>query len=361
MATVILFSQFPLPYNHIGSWTTMYRNYLQSEHEIDVIICETPQQRFENVRYQIVANNPWLRFRKKISKNNHLAYIEAFDEILRDGEKYILQVVDNFGLAKALQNYIDQKGIRKDCYLQFFYHGFVPSESGYNNAFFEKTDEIVVLTHSAYHTFRDKFNVLPSRFSVLYNGIDTHKFCPVTSEVQSEFKRKNGFEGKKIFMWCAQDRPKKGLHLMLESWKILHIKHPEAVLLVIGCEPKEPQPGVFYGGRIANDLLPQYYQMADVYLFPTLCQEGFGMSLIEAMHCGCYCVASAMGGVPEVLQHGKLGRLIEKPHFTNEWIAAIEDYLCHPQSFDIPKDLYTTQQWIDGMNAIIQNAKRNFG
>ncbi|MFT3795424.1 glycosyltransferase family 4 protein [Flavobacterium sp.] len=360
MTKVVLLSQFPLPYAHIGSWTTMYRNYLQSSHEIDTIICESPVQRFENVRYQIVTQSPFLQWRKKISKNNHLGYIEAFAEIFRPDEHYILQVVDNFGLAKALQQYIEKKGIRKNCYLQFFYHGHVPSEPGYNNVFFEKTDEIVVLTHSAYEAFRNKFNVLPSRFSVLYNGIDTQKFHPITAEAKSELKKKHGFEGKKIFMWCSQDRPKKGLHLMLDSWKILHKMHPEAILLVIGCEPKEPQSGVFYGGRIANDLLPQYYQMSDAYLFPTLCQEGFGMSLIEALHCGCYCIASAMGGVPEVLQNGKLGQLIEKPHFVDEWIAAIENYLKHPQTFDISRDLYTAQQWNERMTALIQSAKRHF-
>lgn len=360
MAIVILFSQFPLPYHHIGSWTTMYRNYLQSENEIDVIVCPAPQQRFEKIRYQIVQDNPWMRLRKKISRNNHLAYIQAFEKVIRPDQKYVLQVVDNFGLAKALQHYIDQKGIRDNCHLQFFYHGFVPSEAGYNTAFFEKTDEIVVLTQDAYKAFRDKFNVLPSRFSVLHNGIDAQKFHPVTPEVKRELKKKHGFEGKKIFLWCAQDRPKKGLHLMLESWKILRGKHPEAMLLILGCEPRTPQANVFYGGRIANDLLPQYYQMSDVYLFPTLCQEGFGLSLIEALHCGCYCIASAMGGVPEVLQYGQLGQLIERPHFVQEWIDAIDGYLSgNAPSFAIPKELYTTQQWNEGMTALIQNAKRH--
>lgn len=361
MATVILLSQFPLPYSRIGSWTTMYHNYLQSENEIDLIICPEPETFFDSVSYQLAASNKWVDIRKKITRNNHIAFTDALDKVIRLNEQYILQVVDNFGLAKALHNYIARKGIRKQCYVQFFYHGHAPIGNGYTSKFYEKTDEIIVLTHSSYEAFRTHSNSMPSRFSVLHNGIDTQKFHRITAEEKSRLQQKHGFAGKKIFIWCSQDRPKKGLHLILDAWKTVHKNHADSQLLVIGGEPKEPQAGVFYVGRIANDLLPQYYQMSDAFLFSTLCQEGFGMSLIEALHCGCHCIASAMGGVPEVLQYGKLGKLITAPHFVQEWINAMTDYLeGNHQSYQIPKDLYTSQQWNDHMTAIIQQAKQHF-
>lgn len=361
MATVILLSQFPLPYSHIGSWTTMYRNYLQSSHAIDAIVCAQPKQYFDNVHYQVVADNFWIQLRKKVSKNNHLAYIDALGKLIKPDQKYILQVVDNFGLVKALHKYIERNNLKEHCYLQFFYHGHAPF-AGYTAKFYERTDEIIVLTNSAYEAFRSQTNILPSRFSVLYNGIDTQKFHAISTAEKENLKTKHGFSGKKLFMWCSQDRPKKGLHLILDAWKTIHKNHPDAALLVIGCEPKSPQPGVFYGGRIQNDLLPQYYQMSDVFLFSTLCQEGFGLSLIEAMHCGCYCIASAMGGVPEVMQNGALGKLIARPHFTDEWIEAVDEYLTGNATIPtIPKDLYTAQQWNDGMDAIIRRAKNNIG
>ena len=104
--------------------------------------------------------------------------------------------------------------------------------------------------------------------------------------------------------------------------------------------------------------MPQYYQISDCYLFPTLCHEGFGLSLIEALNCGCYCIASALGGVPEVLQYGKLGKLIENPNFVSEWVKAVDDYLNQidaPIVLDTP--VYTAQQWNARMNEIIQEAK----
>ncbi|MCY1382045.1 hypothetical protein D9M69_700260 [compost metagenome] len=84
------------------------------------------------------------------------------------------------------------------------------------------------------------------------------------------------------------------------------------------------------------------------------------MSLIEALHCGCYCIASALGGVPEVLQNGKLGRLIENPHFISEWKEAIEEFLSKSSSYpSIPKELYSKETWSQGMEERIFDAKKS--
>lgn len=360
MAKIILMSQFPLPYAHIGSWTTLYRNYLTQQHLIDTIVCEKPHYFFENVQYEIVAHNFHTRLQCKISGNRYKHYINALSKLIDPNEKYIIQVVDNSGLAKAVQKYIDQKQLRKHCYLQYFFHGHSPVGSGFNVRFYERTDEMVVLTKSAYDTFKRESNILPPRFSVLHNGIDTGKFFPVSVAEKNKLKEQQGFAGKKIFLWCSQDRPKKGLHIVLDAWKKFFETQQNIALIVIGCEPKTPQAGVFYLGRIQNDVLPHYYQMSDAFLFSTLCQEGFGMSLIEAMHCGCYAIASAMGGVPEVLQFGKLGKLIENPHFVNEWITAMTEFMQgNGISYQLPADLYTASQWNLEMNRIIENAQKS--
>jgi len=362
MPKVILISQFPLPYSHIGSWTTMYRNYLESDHQIDVIICEKPAGQFPDVQYEIVKKDGFsTRLSQKLTRKKFRKYTEALDRLISPNEKYIIQVVDNFGLAKAVQKYLEEKNIRRQCYLQFFYHGFAHLSNGSQNLrFYEKTDEIILLTHSSYADFKTHSNILPSRFSILSNGVDNRRFFTLAAEEKAALKGKSEFKDKKIFIWCSQDRPKKGLHLILDAWKRIYKSHKDIALLVIGCDVKEPQEGVHYLGRIPNDDLPQYYQMADVYLFSTLCLEGFGMSLIEALHCGCYCIASALGGVPEVLQHGKLGKLIENPHFINDWVLAMEEFLSDSGAkYAILAGLYTSENWNRDMNTIINEAKLN--
>ncbi|MBV2196076.1 MAG: glycosyltransferase family 4 protein [Flavobacterium sp.] len=359
MTKVILISQVPLPYSKIGSWTTLYKNYLEQKHHIDYIICEKPDFLFDGVQYEFVKANMITKVKKRILKNPYVAYLEALKKILEGNEKCVIQIIDNFGIVKPLLAFLNKNNLRDNCYLQFFYHGFPPFyENFHGRWFFESIDEMVLLTHDSYKAHRDYYSILPTRFSVLHNGIDISKFYPLSSSDKLKKREEKGIQDKKIFVWCAQDRPKKGLHIILDAWKRFYKQFSNTELWVIGCEPKQPIKGVLYYGRIPNDELSHYFQISDCYLFPTLCHEGFGLSLIEALHCGLYCIASHEGGVPEVLQYGKYGKLIEEPHFVTEWENAMVEFMKHPKQFDsISNHLYTTDSWNKGMNNIIMNAK----
>lgn len=356
---VILLSQVPLPFSKIGSWTTLYKNYLEKNHEIDYIVCPKPETLFQNVKYSFVKSTFWNRIQNKIFKKRKAEYLQALDKIIVPNENYIIQIIDNYGMVKPLKDYLSLKGISKNCYIQFFYHGFLPyAQLNSGSNFYELINELVVLTHDSYKQYKKTINILPSHFSILYNGVDTNKFKRVSVLQKQELKQKFGFDNKKVFVWCSQDRPKKGLHIVLEAWKKIYKSEKNIILIVIGCEFREDIDGVKFLGKIPNNDLPEYYQASDCYLFPTLWQEGFGLSLIEALHCGNHCIASAMGGVPEVLQYGKLGRLIENPHFVSEWVDAINDFL--NEKFEIPEfssELYSSERWVNSMNELITNAK----
>lgn len=361
MTKVILFSQKPLPYHHIGSWTTMYKNYFETaEVLIDTIICETPQARFKNVEYSIVSNSLITKFKRKLTKNPYIIFIECLVKYLKPNENYIIQIVDNFGLAKALYKYlIKYPSLRKQLYIQFFYHGYPPFYGNFESRwFFEFIDEMVLLTHSAYIEHKNTYTILPCLFSVLHNGIDTSKFYKVSEQKKNELKQKHNVENKIVFLWCSQDRPKKGLDLILNVWKHLLQKHNNIELWVIGAKRDLTIEHVTFFGKLPNASLPEYYQTADSYLFPVLNHEGFGMSLIEALHCGAHCIASALGGVPEVLQEGEFGTLVLNPHFIIEWVNAIDTYLENKTANPTSNiNLYAKENWVDGMNKIINNAK----
>jgi glycosyltransferase involved in cell wall biosynthesis len=361
MPKVILFSQFPLPYHQVGSWSTLYKNYLTQEgHKIDHVICEKPQQPFEKVSYSFVQKS-WIdKLQQKRLKNPYIGYINALESTLKRGEKYVIQLVDNFGIVPHIQAFLTKNKLRQDCYLQFFYHGFAPFYGNFQSrTFYETIDEMVLLTNDSYKAHRDYYTVLPCRFSVMHNGIDTQKFFPLSQSEKAALKEQMGVTGKTVFVWCSQDRPKKGLDFILAVWKKIVEDRNDIELWVIGANREFLVPHVKFFGKIPNDELPAFYQASDCYLFPTLCHEGFGMSLIEAMHCGCYSIASALGGVPEVLAYGKYGKLIENPHFEEAWREAILHYLTqNPQTEGLPRSLYSRESWNNQIDFLIENAKK---
>lgn len=353
----ILISQFPLPYHKIGSWTTMYNYYLTKyQHSIDYIIGTKPKEKLNTVNYINIDLSFVEKVQKKVTKNKYAKLFKEIEKLVKNDTKYIIQLVDNNGLVLPLHNFLTEKKLRKNCYLQFFYHGFTPFFDSFKGSFFFKAlDEHIMLTYKSYEFYKTYYAIMPCVFSVLHNGINSNQFFIVPKKKKEKI----------IFTWCSQDRPKKGLDFILKVWKLLIQQHKNIELQIIGTERKINAPQTKVIGKIPNDELPKYYQQSDFYLFPTLWQEGFGLSLAEALKCGCYCIASNYGGVPEVLADGKYGKLIENPHFIEEWVEeinkSIQEYIANnyqnPYLKNLPEKIYDLGEWCVKMDALINRAK----
>lgn len=359
MPKVILISQVPLPFAKIGSWTTLYDNYIKKDHLIDFIVCPPTKEGYADIKYSFVQKTIADNFKKKFLQRKKTEYLNALSQIINRNDTFVIQLVDDYGMVKPLHDFLVANKIRRKCYIQFFYHGFAPYQKIDSNAnFYALIDEIVLLTRASYKSFKSQIPVLPNHFSILPNGIDSSKFKTISADRKLALKRDIASAGKIIFLWCAQDRPKKGLHIILDAWRKVFDSSKNIELLVIGARNRGKIDGVRFLGQIPNNELPRYYQIADCFLFSTLCLEGFGMTLIEALHCGCYCIASELGGVPEVLEYGKFGKLIENPHFTHEWVDAIDEFLDRRKEFStLPIGQYSTESWNNDMNGIISDAK----
>jgi glycosyltransferase involved in cell wall biosynthesis len=65
-------------------------------------------------------------------------------------------------------------------------------------------------------------------------------------------------------------------------------------------------------GSLAHDRLPDVYRAAAVLVMPSICEEPFGLPVVEAMACGLPVVATRSGGMPEIVEHGVSGLLVER-------------------------------------------------
>ena len=75
--------------------------------------------------------------------------------------------------------------------------------------------------------------------------------------------------------------------------------------------PRLAEPGVEYVGEIEDGQKSAFLSGATAVLLPIAWPEPFGLVMIEAMACGCPVIAYRRGSVPEVLDDGETGFIVE--------------------------------------------------
>jgi glycosyltransferase involved in cell wall biosynthesis len=187
---------------------------------------------------------------------------------------------------------------------------------------------------------RRRFPEHRHRVRRVYNGADVH--CFVSDG------RARPADGDVTILYVGRISPEKGIHTLIEAFAIvadrvknarLRIVGPERVvpyemMVALSDDPRIAQLGPWFrGGYIEHlherlralprnrvelinrefdhDDLPQFYSSADVFAFPSICDEAFGLPLVEAMASGCVPVATRKGAFPEIVEHERSGLLVE--------------------------------------------------
>jgi glycosyltransferase involved in cell wall biosynthesis len=198
------------------------------------------------------------------------------------------------------------------------------------------------------------------RCETIYNGIDADEFHSEKSYHDLAGKR------ERRIMYAGGVSPHKGIHILLDAFKLIVAEFPYVRLEIIGPHgtypleetfdlgdralinslapfyernrlfllkrklfpqltrktdyisylkhsiPAEIRPKVHFLGMIPRADLLQHYYGADVFTFPAIWDEGFGLPPLEAMASGTAVVASQSGAVAETVTHGETGLLVPK-------------------------------------------------
>jgi glycosyltransferase involved in cell wall biosynthesis len=163
-------------------------------------------------------------------------------------------------------------------------------------------DMIICVSSFTAKIAMDRFDLSPSKISVIPLGIDHDKF---RVRDKREARRLLGLsEAAKIIIHVGSDEERKNVPAVFRIFQMVKKEVPETILLRIGATnsafpPVELAKYVrFVHPR--DDMLPYYYNSADVLVFPSLL-EGFGIPLIEAMASGTPIVTSETSSIPEVV------------------------------------------------------------
>ena len=178
-----------------------------------------------------------------------------------------------------------------------------------------------ILTHGPMDYERISRLVGPGKVVFIPLGVDLRKFRPLPKE--EVLKAKVELLGKrdlKVVLFVGRLDPIKDLPTLLRAFKILVDRLPNVVLLVIGWGMEAHKymrmakelglsDKVVFLGFIPHDELPIYYNMADVYVLPSLYEE-WSNTIMEAMACGIPVVATRVGSNPHLVKDGVTGFLI---------------------------------------------------
>ncbi|GIV97028.1 MAG: glycosyl transferase family 1 [Herpetosiphonaceae bacterium] len=166
----------------------------------------------------------------------------------------------------------------------------------------------------------------PGRTRVLPYGVDQHCFCPDPA-AGLDFRRRYGLpqDAPLIIAWGRMVY-KKGFGFLIEAMPGIRKRYPEALLLLAGygdleeaLRARASQLGldgaVVFPGPIRRDELPAMINAADVVAVPSVHDQhgnvdGLPNVLLEAMACGRPIVASAVAGIPSVIECERHGLLV---------------------------------------------------
>lgn len=169
---------------------------------------------------------------------------------------------------------------------------------------FNISDKIIVLSNYWKNEF--SFLISKEKLIALNNGVK------LPDSFKKDYKNKNILFLGKV---CKEKGILELLYAMVEIVKI----YPDIVLYVGGIgeisiykkisEELNISKNVRFLGWIYGSDKEKYLKKCSIFVLPSYF-EGMPVSLLEAMSYSCACVCTSVGGVPEVLNHGKNGLLI---------------------------------------------------
>lgn len=185
------------------------------------------------------------------------------------------------------------------------------------------TDRVIACSHAIERFMIENVGIDPKRITTIHNSADTSVFHRFDSEEElarvDQLRREHGLARDDLVVGCVGNfRPVKGHKFLFDAVAGIVEAVPRARFIFVGGGPgKADMEGyaraigiydklIFAG--IRNDI-PLYLNLFDIFVQPSL-SEGFGIAAVEAMACGKPVVATAVGGVPEVIESGHDGVLV---------------------------------------------------
>ena len=172
------------------------------------------------------------------------------------------------------------------------------------------SDLIIFISNAAKKSFFNNFNINNNKCRIIYNGIE-RKFYERNNNTIKKCTNNVVFVGRLTKV--------KGVDVLIDAFNIIKQKGIDSTLTIVGDGEEKNEliekvsnyglgNNVIFTGRQSNVI--QYLDSADIFIYPSIWEEGFGISVVEAMARGCIPITFNKGGLPEIIENGKNGFIV---------------------------------------------------
>ncbi len=199
----------------------------------------------------------------------------------------------------------------------------------------EAADAVIAVSHGTREDVLRHFGVVPERVRVIHNGIDADFFAP---DPGTDALARHGIDPDVPYiLFVGRITRQKGIVHLVRA--IRHLAPGIGVVLAAG-QPDTPElaaeveegvaearldrPNVVWiPEMLSREEIRQLYSHAVVFVCPSV-YEPFGIINLEAMACARPVVATAVGGIPEVVVDGETGLLVPVELRTDEPMTPVD-------------------------------------
>ncbi|WP_282134928.1 glycogen synthase [Seonamhaeicola maritimus] len=185
----------------------------------------------------------------------------------------------------------------------------------------EMADAVIAVSEETKDDILTHFDVDESKVHVIYNGINLQQY--VTTSETSTLDAYGVDKTKPYVLFVGRITRQKGIIHLVNAIKYID---PDTQIVLCAGAPDTPEIGkemenavnevkktrdnvIWIDKMVTKEEIIQLYSHADVFCCPSI-YEPFGIINIEAMACNTAVVASAVGGIKEVVVPGETGILI---------------------------------------------------
>lgn len=220
----------------------------------------------------------------------------------------------------------------------------------------KKVKAIITVSENNKKILQKLYPKYKNKIQVIHNGIDTtwwHSQLLRITEQDIKDVKEELFQAKEntfILITVAELHERKGLKYLIEAMPKIITKYPNVKCVIIGEGPeRNALTKLIKSLNIENHVIllgkqkeiPKLLKCSNIFVLPSR-REAFGMVLLEAMVTGLPVVATKVGGIPEIIENGENGLLVE-PENPAKLSKAIIDLIPHPNKLEkFSKTGYTT-------------------